>query len=359
MSDLETLRRDVPAGEMAGMLRERLIGHWTALPSPAEVVREIAVTLAGTDLAAERLSLATLPALAAHDGIQYVWQRDRADEVRTLLRPVGFLDDPEHLASPLHTVLTTGERVRSRLCAGEGADRFPFLAELSRTGHTDYLAAPLPGRRATVHVLSMATKRAGGWTDGALVAIERLLPVLGMMVEVWECERLLDTAATDALTKVASRRAFEAALRQSWSTCARAATPVSVVSFDIDYFKTFNDTYGHVAGDRCLARVATAASGCVQRGGDIVARMGGEEFALLLPASSADGARIVGERLRAAIAALGIPNVGSWTAPHVTISVGTATMIPDENGERTRLLELADAALYRAKQRGRNRVESA
>jgi diguanylate cyclase (GGDEF)-like protein len=359
VTDLDALRRIVPASVAAEELREKLVSGWTTLSSAEAVLRELAGALAGTDLALERLSLAMCPTLAALDGIQHVWERERADEIRTLLRPPGFLDDPEHLASPLHVVLTGGTRLRERLCAGEGTARFPFLAELARTGHTDYLEVPLPGRRPTFHVLSAATRRPDGWTESSLQAIDRLLPVLGMLAEVWECERLLDTATTDALTRIASRRAFEAALRQAWSTCARAASPISLVCFDIDYFKRFNDTYGHPAGDRCLMRVAAAASGCVQRGGDLVARLGGEEFALLLPASSAEGARVVAERVRAAVAALAIPHAGSWAAPHVTVSVGTATLMPKERGTRTRLLELADTALYRAKQHGRDRVESA
>jgi two-component system chemotaxis family response regulator WspR len=183
--------------------------------------------------------------------------------------------------------------------------------------------------------------------------------MFGMLVEVWECERLLEAVATDALTKIGNRRAFEASLRNAWSTCARAQTPISLVCFDIDHFKSFNDTYGHVAGDRCLARIASAAGACAQRTSDTLARLGGEEFALLLPASPSSGARIVGERVRAAVAALAIPHAPSAAAPHVTVSVGTATLAPGIGSERTQLLELADMALYRAKEQGRNRVECA
>lgn len=359
LSEIDALRRMVTAAGVVEALRERLIERWTDLPGIEVMVRETAQALAPTELAIERLSLATVPVYASHDGVQYVWERTRCDEVRTLLRPAGFLDDPEHLASPLHVVLSGGKRLRARLCAGEGTARFAFLADLAQSGCTDYVAMPLPARRKIMHVLSAATRRPGGWSDGGLHALERLLPVFGMLVEAWECQRLLDTAATDALTNVASRRAFDAALRQAWSTCARAAIPISVVCFDIDQFKKFNDTYGHTAGDRCLVRIAQAAGGCAQRGGDILARIGGEEFALLLPAAAAVGARAVAERLRAAVAGLAIPHAASWTAPHVTVSVGTATLMPKDSDDRTLLLELADTALYRAKQRGRNRVESA
>ncbi len=349
-----------PTGALAASeaLRERMIAQWMDLSSIEDVVRDLALTLAPTELEIDRFSLATVPAYSTHDGVQHIWERSRPDEILPVLRPAGFLDDPEHLASPLHAVMSSGATLRARLCDGEGTARFAFLADLERRGSTDYLAAPLPGRRATVHVVSVATRRAGGWTGAALQALERLLPVLGMMGEVWECARLIDTAATDALTKVASRRAFEAAFRQAWSTCARAATPISVVCFDVDHFKAFNDTYGHVAGDRCLARVAAAAGECANRGGDLLARLGGEEFSLLLPASPAEGARVVGERVRAAVAGLAIPHAGSPTAPHVTVSVGAATLLPDAAGPGTRLLELGDAALYRAKQGGRDRVVS-
>ena len=340
-------------------LRERMIAHWMDLGSIEDVVRDLARTLAPTDLDIERVSLATVPTYSTHDGVQHIWMRGRPDEILTVLRPTGFLDDPEHLASPLHAVMSSGAPLRAQLCEGAGTERFAFLADLARRGFTDYIAVPLPGRRSTVHVMSMATRRGGGWTSTSLHALERLLPVLGMIVEASECARLVDTAATDALTKVASRRAFEAAFRQAWSTCARAATPISLVCFDIDHFKLFNDTYGHVAGDRCLARVAAAARDCANRGSDLLARLGGEEFSMLLPASAAEGARVVGERVRAAVTALAIPHAGSPTAPHVTVSVGTATMMPYGRVPGTRLLKLGDAALYRAKQGGRDRVAAA
>ncbi|MFZ9416254.1 MAG: diguanylate cyclase domain-containing protein [Alphaproteobacteria bacterium] len=345
--------------DLAGVLQERLVARWTSLSSIEEMVREVASRLADSDMEIDRLSLATLPVYSAHDGVQHVWQRAMPDEIRMIVRPAGFLDDPEHLSSPLHQVLTTGMRLRERLCVGEGVGRFAFLASLSQAGCTDYLAVPLPTRRATVHVLSIATRRPGGWDEGDLLAFESLLPMFGMLVEVWECERLLEAVATDALTKIGNRRAFEASLRNAWSTCARAQTPISLVCFDIDHFKSFNDTYGHVAGDRCLARIASAAGACAQRTSDTLARLGGEEFALLLPASPSSGARIVGERVRAAVAALAIPHASSAAAPHVTVSVGTATLAPGIGSERTQLLELADMALYRAKEQGRNRVESA
>ena len=352
-------RPSIAAMDLAGVLQERLVARWTSLSSVEEMVREVASRLADSDMEIDRLSLATLPVYSAHDGVQHVWQRAMPDEIRMIVRPAGFLDDPEHLSSPLHQVLTTGMRLRERLCVGEGVGRFAFLASLSQAGCTDYLAVPLPTRRATVHVLSIATRRPGGWDEGDLLAFESLLPMFGMLVEVWECERLLEAVATDALTKIGNRRAFEASLRNAWSTCARAQTPISLVCFDIDHFKSFNDTYGHVAGDRCLARIASAAGACAQRTSDTLARLGGEEFALLLPASPSSGARVVGERVRAAVAALAIPHAPSAAAPHVTVSVGTATLAPGIGSERTQLLELADMALYRAKEQGRNRVESA
>jgi diguanylate cyclase (GGDEF)-like protein len=352
-------RRILSPADVASLLHGILVAQWTTLSSVQEMVYETAMALARSALGIERLSLVTLPVYSAYDGVQYVWTRDAPDRIRTLIRPAGFLDDPEHLASPLHAVLTSGTRLRQRLCAAEGVERFTFLADLSRSGCTDYIAVPLPTRRATAHVLSLATRQPDGWRDADLDAFDHFLSAFAMLVEVWECERLLETAATDALTKVASRRAFEAALRHGWSTCARTGVPLSLVSFDIDQFKSFNDTYGHVAGDRCLARVAAAAQDCALRGSDILARLGGEEFALLLPISPAAGARTVAERVRAAVIALAIPHAASWVAPHVTVSVGTATVVPDTGSERTRLLELADAALYRAKAGGRNRIESA
>jgi diguanylate cyclase (GGDEF)-like protein len=170
--------------------------------------------------------------------------------------------------------------------------------------------------------------------------------------------RLTLLAALDGLTGIANRRCFDERFLQEWNRALRHRKPISLAMIDLDNFKQFNDLYGHLAGDRCLCAVADALSRQTKRPEDLVARFGGEEFTLLLPHTTADGAFKVVERIRAAVVALDIDHIGnSWK--HVTVSIGYATLTPTIAGDgSSRLIQLADAALYQAKSRGRNRIET-
>jgi diguanylate cyclase (GGDEF)-like protein len=169
--------------------------------------------------------------------------------------------------------------------------------------------------------------------------------------------RLTVLASLDGLTGIANRRSFDERFAQEWSRAVRHRKPIALAMIDLDNFKQFNDLYGHLAGDRCLCAVADALSRQVQRPEDLVARFGGEEFALLLPHTSAEGALRVVERIRAAIFDLGIEHLGNgWN--FVTVSIGFSALTPTTGDGQSRLIQLADAALYQAKSGGRNRVES-
>jgi len=161
---------------------------------------------------------------------------------------------------------------------------------------------------------------------------------------------------TDGLTGVANRRHFDQRLRDEWARATRDGTPLALLLADVDHFKRYNDTYGHQLGDRCLALVAGALREHSGRASDLVARYGGEEFAVLLPNTDLDGAAAVGERLRAAVAALAIPHNASSAGPIVSLSLGAATTHPVLEIAETTLIATADDALYRAKEAGRNRV---
>jgi diguanylate cyclase (GGDEF)-like protein len=137
----------------------------------------------------------------------------------------------------------------------------------------------------------------------------------------------------------------------------RDAQTLSLLMVDVDHFKKYNDTYGHIAGDECLKRLAQEMSGQMQRASDVVARYGGEEFAIILPNSSLEGAVVVAERIRAAISALELPFAGEKCG-HVTVSVGAATIVPSSMSDSWQLISTADAALYEAKERGRNQVSA-
>jgi diguanylate cyclase (GGDEF)-like protein len=166
-------------------------------------------------------------------------------------------------------------------------------------------------------------------------------------------------AATDGLTSLANRRTFDNRLQAEWLRAARDGTYLSLLLIDIDHFKAFNDLYGHQAGDECLREVAGILRASVKRPGDLVARYGGEELAVLLPSTDKQGAIAVAEDVRSRIEELATPHAANTPGGVLTISVGTATLKPAVEILRTdpkMLITLADGALYRAKLEGRNRV---
>jgi len=162
----------------------------------------------------------------------------------------------------------------------------------------------------------------------------------------------------DWLTGLANRRRFDEMFRQEWNRARRDETSLGVLMVDIDYFKQYNDTYGHQAGDTCLQQVAKAIGEVVSRPGDLPARYGGEEFVAVLPKTDAAGAAIVAEKMRTTVHALRLQHASSQVSNRVTISVGVAAMVPPEKSEPAVLVAAADQALYRAKREGRNRVRS-
>jgi len=163
-------------------------------------------------------------------------------------------------------------------------------------------------------------------------------------------------SSVDGLTGIANRRHLDECLSAEWSRACRMGTLLSVILVDIDYFKAYNDAYGHLEGDQCLKRVAMALSGVTSRGGDLVARFGGEEFVLVLPLTSLEGAVILANKLCEKIYALRIPHVGSDIADRLTISVGVSALVPKTSQVKDDLLAQADQALYIAKGLGRNQV---
>lgn len=166
----------------------------------------------------------------------------------------------------------------------------------------------------------------------------------------------------DGLTGIANRSYFEETLDREWKASARNGEVFSLVMFDIDFFKQYNDTYGHLAGDECLRQVAQTAAANVLRPRDIVARYGGEEFAVVLPDTPLEGALKVAERLRQATLNLKIPHANSRVAlpePVVTISLGVASMVADADIPPSEVVAQADRGLYLAKSQGRNCVRVA
>jgi diguanylate cyclase (GGDEF)-like protein len=168
-------------------------------------------------------------------------------------------------------------------------------------------------------------------------------------------ERLETLSVTDALTGIANRRRFDEVLASEWSRAARAGHPLAVALLDIDWFKRYNDHYGHPAGDECLRRVAAVLRDQVCRTGDLVARYGGEEFAFIAPASNGEDALAIARRICLALENLALSHQPSEFGC-VSCSIGVAALTPAEGRSPDQLVKAADEALYRAKEQGRNRA---
>lgn len=169
-------------------------------------------------------------------------------------------------------------------------------------------------------------------------------------------ERLQNLSFLDGLTRIANRRHFDQELLKESRRAKRKKTPLSLIMLDIDYFKAFNDTYGHLKGDDCLKTVASTLKKTLKRPGDFPARYGGEEFAVVLPNTTDVGVAIIAEELRASIERVGIAHINSLCADYVTVSLGVVTRFSEQAETPDDLILAADRALYRSKHEGRNRV---
>ncbi|ROM71814.1 diguanylate cyclase response regulator [Pseudomonas brassicacearum] len=176
-------------------------------------------------------------------------------------------------------------------------------------------------------------------------------------------QQLLDTNLvlqrlmnSDGLTGLSNRRHFDEYLELEWRRALRDQSQVSLLMIDVDYFKSYNDNLGHLEGDEALRKVATAIRDACSRPSDLPARYGGEEFALVLPSTSPGGARLMAEKLRQSVVALNIPHTTPDGGANLTVSVGVATVTPQQGSDCRQLISAADKGLYIAKHNGRNRV---
>lgn len=237
---------------------------------------------------------------------------------------------------------------------------FPALARLGRAFGWLLIAAlaaplalmllgpqPLPAGAGALLLLACSSALAG-------MELRRTY-IDGLQMQV-EFARL---ARFDQLTGLANRRHFDETLAGEWQRALRLRGEMALVIFDVDEFKPYNDHYGHPGGDACLRRLAATANELVHRHGDLVARLGGEEFGVLLPLTPASGASAVADMLRQAVENLRLPHAPGATHPVVTISAGVASLRPDSRCRPEDLVQAADAALYQAKRAGRNCVMTA
>ncbi len=167
-------------------------------------------------------------------------------------------------------------------------------------------------------------------------------------------QRLMNS---DGLTGLSNRRHFDEYLEMEWRRSLREQSQLSLLMIDVDYFKSYNDTFGHVAGDEALRQVAGAIREGCSRSSDLAARYGGEEFAMVLPGTSPGGARLLAEKVRRTVESLQISHDQPRPGSYLTVSIGVSTLVPGGGGQTFRvLIEMADQALYQAKNNGRNQV---
>ena len=235
-----------------------------------------------------------------------------------------------------------------------------FCIAQSQSGidhEADYRALTADGRyvwiRDVVHVL----RNAAGETEA----------LVGFMFDISERKKteeqllalqkqLEEYSYKDGLTGINNRRMFDSVLEVEWASAQRTRRPLSLILLDIDYFKQFNDHYGHIQGDDCLRRVAQALEEAAVRPRDCVARFGGEEFVLVLPETDAESAKQIAERCRKLVGHLRIPHEQSKVAQLLTLSLGVGTIIPEAHDSPLAFIEAVDRLLYQAKQQGRDRL---
>ncbi len=203
--------------------------------------------------------------------------------------------------------------------------------------------------------LSLVLLMIGGWWL-PIVPTGVALITAPIITRLHKLNRLQALSEIDELTQLANRRGFRKHLTKEWQRAVRSRTPISLILCDVDYFKLYNDTYGHPQGDECLRQVACAIGQSVRRPDDLAARYGGEEFVVLLPNTDAEGAQRLAKEAAANVRALAMEHSASEISAYVSISLGVTTVFPREGVAVSTLVDTADLGLYEAKRRGRNQM---
>lgn len=298
-----------------------------------------------------RSNLAVLRQYVEHLGATALCAEDDETALRLFeqSRPDLILLD---IAQPTRDGLAVARQVRAMEKAGEwtpiiflsAPDRDDEIEKGIAAGGDDYLLRPISEIALGAKIRTMQRL---ALMRSSLLSLTRKLDAAN--------QELIRISSSDSLTGIANRRYFEEALSIEWRRARRHSNPVALLMCDIDFFKLFNDTYGHLAGDDCLRRVAHAISRHSERPSDTVARFGGENFAVILAETSIGGALMVAEKIRHGIGELGIPHVSSPFG-QVTLSIGIASAAPGFDNPPDDLILAANKALYRAKQEGRDRI---
>ena len=233
------------------------------------------------------------------------------------------------------------------------------MAALQQQGCTDYVGFRLESRGISIPVLTIALQRQCVFSDDQVKRIESMSNLLSLLFYTFESERAKRMALLDPLTGLANRRSYDSFLRANFASCRSNHQPLALALIDIDRFKSVNDLMGHAYGDRALRKVATILGGKLQKRSDFLARLGGEEFGLIMPNTDAQRAQELCASMREAIESAEIDHPLAVTGGVLTISIGIGLWHPGDcdNCDSDSLQQLADDCLYAAKNAGRNRVE--
>ncbi|WP_250455756.1 sensor domain-containing diguanylate cyclase [Caballeronia sp. ATUFL_M2_KS44] len=287
-------------------------------------------------------------------GSVFIVQRDGVMLARKPPLQAGAGNTPRTIAlSPAFAAMK--DRPSGSYISVSALDGVRRLFTFTRVPGTNLIAGVAPAEADVLQGWRHRSMIIGGLTlmfGGGFIAISWLLAI-SLRSRAIALDKLQRLAGTDSLTGLSNRRALDRRLGEEWRRARRAAQPLSALFIDVDHFKLYNDTYGHAMGDDALVAVADCIQHSIKRPSDIVARYGGEEFVLVLPGATAASAVTFADRLRLKIESLAIPNSASPKG-FLTISIGSATTIPHHGGDALKLLNSADAALYRAKRAGRN-----
>jgi hemerythrin len=288
-----------------------------------------------------------------------------SEQVRAMWSARAALSNPAEVFLSFLTawlclhVLGVDQSLARQLALIKGGETAQQAFEIERLRPVDKSAdAMIKALRNTYHVVSRLSLE--------LMSANRFLEerVAARTVELQHANEALLVAnqklevysQTDGLLGIANRTCFDARLNDEWNRGIREQSPIGLLMIDVDFFKNYNDHYGHLAGDACLQAIARAAASKMVRAVDLLARYGGEEFVVVLPNTATPGAHKVALGICEAVSDLNLPHSTSTVADHVTVSIGVVSVLPDRQSASSQAVAAADAALYSAKQQGRNRV---
>ncbi len=289
---------------------------------------------------------------ASNDGIWAVDTNFKVIRINNRLLNLIGLPAKEVVGSKCYDLL-------KGLCRGQESCPMERIAEGERMVEQEKVLTFRSGNAAPFMVTSTLLSNLDQSTIGLVETFTDITERKNAERRLQQANKELERLATeDGLTRLYNRRHFDQYLNLEWHRQIRAHNQIALIMCDVDFFKKYNDHYGHQAGDACLRSVAESIRKRVRRSTDLIARYGGEEFAIVMPETDIDGARHIAEMIRHELLLLRIPHSRSSAAPYVTISCGIAAMSPSINTKPQTLIQRADQALYRAKEKGRNCVVS-